>query len=198
MAVDILIVGEAPSRNPEAARSKQKMARFLGVPPSALAYGIPASSGGIAWLNLFFRPQPKIWNGKGSEFDQASARIAASELKAVVNNMPRSSRPQAIMLLGKRVGEAWTQRQLEELKFFKTVNPACDPARSPAIGVDAIPTYLVPHPSGVNRFWNDPANVTKAFLFYRRIRKQIFAWRAEPTKRGPTSSSARHRFRRSL
>jgi hypothetical protein len=35
--------------------------------------------------------------------------------------------------------------------------------------LQGVPAAVVPHPSGVNRWWNDPANVARASAFLRGV-----------------------------
>jgi len=76
--------------------------------------------------------------GKGDAFDGAAARCAAGQVKA---------RP--AILLGGNVGRAFLLPPGQPL--FRWRGGLC----------------LAPHPSGVSRWWNDPANVRRARRFWR-------------------------------
>lgn len=84
--------------------------------------------------------------GKGDAFPMAAARAAAGVLDV-------SGRP-LVVAVGKRVAAAMGLRRPE---YF-----------APAAW-RGVPLVVVPHPSGVNRWWNDPVNVGKMHAFMRSL-----------------------------
>ena len=141
-----LIIGEAPSMNgnpdkPITGRS----GRFL----AEVAWGddadVPRFLAGFERKNLLL-----AWPGhagKGSAWPITAARKAASTL------LPRLAGRTAI-LLGKRVARAFG---MARLGYFTLA-----PIRCGAAGIMPVWVVIVPHPSGINRWWNDPANRKKA------------------------------------
>ena len=61
-----------------------------------------------------------------------------------------------VLLLGRPVAQAFG---LGALDYFSPTRASLLGSSSPAI------VYVVPHPSGLNRWWNDPANVAQARRF---------------------------------
>lgn len=83
----------------------------------------------------------------GFEFDLAAARVEADKLQ---RNFKEG---QIVLLLGGRVAEAFG---VHDAYFVKN-------ALGPAEG------YIVPHPSGVSRWWNEHHNRVQAAEFLRGI-----------------------------
>lgn len=82
---------------------------------------------------------------KGFEFDHEAARVVAAGMVFV--------RGQRVVLLGRRVARAFA---LTEVYYFPQRLGEAD-------------AYVVPHPSGVNRYFNDPANVKRMEEFMHDI-----------------------------
>lgn len=134
----LLIVGEAPS------------SRGNGVVLGELVGRRLAEAGGISLddylertdrVNLFQRPLAR--------WDRVGARFHAS-LVAI-------DRTRRVILLGRRVAAAFSLAHLDVLRWYGPATTRLA-ARSLAI---------VPHPSGRNRWWNDPANRIQAERFLR-------------------------------
>lgn len=147
----ILLVGEAPSatsdpRRPLEGRTGAKLAALAGM--SMEAFGRR-----FALANLLHAYPGPGASGKGSAFPDEEARVAASQLRALLSVEPA---PRRIVLLGKRVARAFGER----------AEPLCAwrPAR---FGGRDVELAVVPHPSGVNKWYNSPENVAlvERFLF---------------------------------
>lgn len=80
--------------------------------------------------------------GKGDAFPIARARRAAGKFK-----------PAGVVLLaGKRVAEAFGERRA----YFEWFD------------LRGARAAVIPHPSGISHWWNEPANVARAAAFMRR------------------------------
>jgi len=139
-----LIVGQAPGRRsnpnePLSGKSGRRLAALCGL-------DLPAFLDRFDRVNLVYGwPDERA---KGDAFlGCVEARHAAAELA------PRLARRRAI-LLGHRVAAAF---HASDLPYFKWTR----------LG-DAM-IAVAPHPSGVNLFWNDPANVRTARRFWRSV-----------------------------
>jgi len=98
------------------------------------------SDASFVWRNLFSQPQGK--SGKGDAFPMKTARARAARFHFDSD---------VVMLLGKRVAAAFGAKT-DYFEWF-------DLRGSRAA--------IVPHPSGINRWWNDPVNVERARAFWR-------------------------------
>ena len=91
-------------------------------------------------------------SGKGTDFNVKAASCVAGELE-------RTFTPGlVVLLLGKRVAAAFKQTNVEYFRWF-----ALNHARA----------VVVPHPSGVNRWWNDPANELQMIKFMHSLVKEL-------------------------
>ncbi len=96
--------------------------------------------------------------GRGAAFPIDEAREAAVALSDRLVTHPWGKQFGAVFLAGKRVARAWglaTAQYLVEQPGFP------------------VPTYVVPHPSGINRWWNEPENRAAC----RALLEQYGAWR---------------------
>lgn len=80
--------------------------------------------------------------------------VRAAELARVLWNAPETQRAPLVVLLGSRVARAFGFVHAVHFEVYQTGGPA---------------VAVMPHPSGLNRFWNDPANVALAEAFLRRV-----------------------------
>ncbi len=165
----ILLVGQAPSRTSDpasalspAGRSGRRLLELSGL--SEEAFGARALR-----INLSDRWPGK--NGKGDRFprlidDGVLSLIAASAMIVFVG------RGVAERMLGASVA-----RELEPCCWYFSHRPR--------------KLYAVlPHPSGVNRWWNDAANVRRAKRFLREALSD--ARETRPSRRpGPRAPAAR-------
>lgn len=144
-----LLVGEAPSRK-HGKRNLQVclVCRTLNRQPVA---------GTMGWLRINHRqlfnfamaakhvnlldewPGP---SGKGSAFPIDNARFSAAEMRVGFYSYD------AIFLAGKRVAKVFNVKE----DYFERVP-------------GDIEMYVVPHPSGINTWWNDPCNRETARQF---------------------------------
>lgn len=138
-----LIIGEAPSKNEVTERPIEgRIGRRLAV-CAGLSFGDFLHH--FDRVNLLHERQEVF--GKGFTFDTVAARIEADRLRSSFG------REQTVLLLGGRVAEAFGVR--DEYFTRHVINDAN--------------AYLLPHPSGINRWWNDPMNMEKMNVFMRGI-----------------------------
>lgn len=140
-----LIVGEAPSRlgdpsKPITGKCGAKLAEFAGLTG-------PEFRRVFARMNLLQRWPGSA--GKGTRWDAAEARRLATEARR-----SRFVGRRTVLLLGWRVAAAF---EVRVEGYF--VQACCG-------GATAI---VVPHPSGVNRWYNEPANRKRMVRFMRRV-----------------------------
>ena len=127
----VVLVGEAPSRRSDPRRPLDgpcgsRLERLAEIPVGSLGDRCVAVNLLPAWPGR---------RGKGAAFPMAEARAAAAELVPLLEG-------RAVLLLGRRVAAA-----------FGVVDwPYLVPMRWEGGPVAAV----VPHPSGVCRWWNDP------------------------------------------
>ena len=135
----IVLIGQAPSRT--------------GDPSRPLASNKLAALCGLTKkeylrkfrrLNIFDAWPGK--NGKGDAFPLAQARIRAAQL---VKNLMH----ERVVFVGIKTAEAFSF-EFAPLKWQRFNNGAA---------------AILPHPSGVNRWWNDPGNRKMASRFMRAI-----------------------------
>jgi hypothetical protein len=100
-------------------------------------------------INLISRYGGK--QGKGDYFDVAAAKLAAAEVLVWLEAQPE----RVVLLMGRGVGRAFGLHRREYLQPFK-------------YGKHTF--VLFPHPSGVNRWWNEPWNVHAAQKLMARVR----------------------------
>jgi len=136
-----LLIGEAPSRGGSSsalAGAVGRWARLLGVDESSFA--------GLERANLLDR-----WPGpasKGSAFPLEEARLAGLELRQ------REAGRRRVIFVGKRVARAMGYANPPLLEWREDVG-------SPSLGSVAV----VPHPSGINRQYNDPELARRSARF---------------------------------
>lgn len=149
-----LLVGEAPSKNevteqPLMGRVGRRMADVCGVTYEQ-------------YLEMFDRVNllhvRQDTKEKGFEFDHAKAASAAHDL--FLNGTIKSDR--VVLMLGWRVTRAFFSGvEFKDRRYFSEHR------------VGTIKFYALPHPSGVNRWWNDPGNYTTACAFMRKIVSEL-------------------------
>lgn len=150
-----LIIGEAPSKNedvpqPIAGRVGRRLAECAGLTMEEFLAHFDR-------VNLLKDRQDT--DDHGFTFDHARASLEAYKLRE------KFTRDQIVLLLGWRVARAfsvpkrWHGRNglAVSLEYFVQYNIGDTEAR------------IVPHPSGVNRWWNDPANYKQACEFMQNI-----------------------------
>ncbi len=139
-----LLIGEAPSKNqtdphPLEGRIGRKLAECAG-----LSYD--------AYLDMFDRVNllavRQDTKEKGFEFDMKAARESA-----LLMRQSGIMRDRSVVLLGNRVAEAFGVRSI---RFF----------HGHPHGQGGM-LWVMPHPSGINRWWNDPDHHEAACSFMR-------------------------------
>src|SRR5258708_4171208 len=139
-----LIVGEAPGKGGDASKPVEGR---VGARLAACA-GLTFEE----FLTTFDRvnllqEQPQD-NGNGTDFNIKAAGRRARELELSLEQLP------LVMLLGKRVAAAFRMTRVE---YFQ------------AAFIGTVPTFVVPHPSGINRWYNDLDNELQMIRFMRGI-----------------------------
>lgn len=137
----ILVVGQAP-----AARMRSRRA-LDGASGDRLArlMGVADLHTHARVVNLLGR-FPGRAGDKGDRFPLAEAREAACRLR------PGAHR--AVILLGRGVAAAFGAGGWPFLEWRR---------------LGSVPAAVVPHPSGVNHWWNDPANLERACTFLKGV-----------------------------
>lgn len=132
------IVGEAPSM-----RTSRPFAGRSGERLAELAgTSLEALRDRYRLVNLLgYWPGPNA-SGKGSAFPMQEARPAAATLRLASGSL----------LCGRRVAAAFGLARAPYLEW---------------LSVDGRQVAVIPHPSGVCRWWNDPENVARARAFLR-------------------------------
>lgn len=142
-----LLVGEAPGKNevteqPLMGRVGKRMAALAGLTYDEYLERFDR-------VNLLHVRQDT--KEKGFEFDHAAASIAAHKLFLDGTIVPG----RVVVMLGWRVTRAFFS------PYYKAYFERYD--------CGDVAFYAMPHPSGVNRWWNEDENVRKASLFLRGI-----------------------------
>lgn len=152
MTTRVMIVGQAPGARNGARRAfegpcARRLAELVGVTKGELRRRARLTNLLGNW------PGNAGWRrgGKGDHFplDEARAAAARKPLAAGWN-----------LLAGHGVGEAYGIRNS---RYFHVHHLGWSEAG------EEIRAVVVPHPSGVNRWWNDEANVRVARRFFRRV-----------------------------
>jgi uracil-DNA glycosylase len=143
----LIIVGQAPGSNgspdrPLEGRSARKLAALAGVSE-------PEFLSKTERVNVLGRFPGK--SGKGDKFPMSEARKAASDLAL-------SFRGRSVILLGGGVRRAF-RFPGNRLFEWETVSA----------GGSEFLAAVVPHPSGVNRWWNEKSNRMMAGRFMRSV-----------------------------
>ena len=147
--IPALIVGQAPSRNsdprdPLTGRSGQRLMDLFDLPPSIYRSCFERT-------NLLKEFPGKA--GKGDLFDHVLALQTALQIKIELALFPRPF----VLLLGEKVAAAFG----EPRPIFRRFQ------------IHNVRAYVVPHPSGVNLWWNNPKNVRRAKRFFKRLKQEL-------------------------
>ncbi len=143
--VNPLLIGQAPSRTGD---PSQPLRGYCGMKLASL-FGISTAS----YLKRFDRNNlinhyPGK-NGKGDFFDLLEARDRAIDTTIMIAIIPRPY----VLLIGRNVARAFRKNQ----RYFERFD------------LHGSPAYVVPHPSGISRWWNEPGNRAKAQRFFKRL-----------------------------
>lgn len=144
-----LLIGEAPSKNevtetPIEGRIGKRLASYAGLSLEDFLTIFDR-------INLLHERQDT--REKGFEFDHDAARLEAFRL------YPTFKPGQTVIMLGRRVGNAFGAFG----EYFQAHRPRDNGAV----------IYVVPHPSGINRWWNDPQNCLQATEFMQKIVAEV-------------------------
>jgi uracil-DNA glycosylase len=123
-------------------------------------------------LNVFPWPLPKRASGKGDEFPIEKARQHAMMLRGATRNglIFREIWPNdAVILCGTRVWKAFQLPSSPEPLVPYLIKEGWDRFPSEGLGYEGWWAYMLPHPSGVNRWWNEPENVASAQRFLKAM-----------------------------
>ena len=136
----IIFVGEAPGGRPN--EDERPLAGRAGKFLAKLAGKEGVIPDHFETVNLLsYYPGT---SGKGSNFVASEAKVKAEKL------LTRLDGNEYLILLGRRVAGAFGQK---DLPYFKSkFVPPCW-------------VVVIPHPSGINRVWNDPKTVKQARIF---------------------------------
>lgn len=139
-----LLIGEAPSRTSDPKKP------FHGASGTYLAK--LAGLSGVIQLSYEFRLRNILqrWPGIGNAGEKGS-RFPIAKAKRVARKIPLEG---IVILAGRRVAKAFGLDHAPYFTFFE---------RGEAI------VAVIPHPSGANRFWNDPENRVIAAKFLRGV-----------------------------
>lgn len=141
-----LLIGEAPSKNathprPLEGRIGRRLADCAGLSYEAYLEAFER-------INLLQVRQDTA--EKGFEFDMRAARVEAQRLRE-----SGLLRERSVVLLGHRVAEAFN---LRGMRYFH----GCPSGMHGMI-------WVMPHPSGINRWWNEAENCKAACAFMRGL-----------------------------
>jgi len=138
-----LIIGEAPSKNQQL---EQPIEGRIGLRLASMAgLTLPEFLYHFDRVNLLHHRQDTA--AHEFQFDIEAAKGEAAALKTTFKS------DQIVILLGLRVADAFYAHH----DYF---------VQQMIGGADV---RVVPHPSGINRWWNDPANVQLAMVFMKNI-----------------------------
>ncbi len=147
----LVLVGEAPGRlsNPSMPLSGAATRRRL-----EWLFGIKAYDRALKF-NLFHAWPGKA--GKGDRFDVEAARPAAGAIKQSLYGVAVNW---TVVILGFRAARAFTSEP-SLLAYFKPWSFTAE-----------VTYVIVPHTSGINRWWNDEANRRRAIRFCRKVARE--------------------------
>ena len=159
----LLIVGQAPSRTSdprrplEGDRIKRALTGLLGIDEATYLREVER-------VNLLATWAPKESGGEGDAFDRALGRAAAA---CLANGHLRFPSQRHVLLLGRNVARAFDGVWTPPSRLADGV-PIRWHVRNQTVWV-----AVLPHPSGVNRWWNDPKNRRAARRFMRRLGRAV-------------------------
>lgn len=154
-----LLVGQAPSASAQGVlgASGARLAKLAGL-------GLEEYAARFARANLLDAwPGPAGRLGGGDAFDLADARAAWRDLLPHVHGRP-------VVLLGRHVARA---AGLADAPWWEWAALSWRPRRR---GWLRAQVAVVPHPSGVSRWWNDPDGVLRAAAWWSRLAATGAAW----------------------
>lgn len=162
-----LMIGEAPSKNehvpqPLSGRVGRRMAECCGMTLASFL-------GHFERTNLLKVRQDT--KEKGFEFDAAAGSNAAHEMADPAFSSFALHDDRVVLLLGHRVATAFGAANV----YFMEQH----------VGTRA-KVYVLPHPSGVNRWWNEPANLNTMREFMGVVVRENIKHRSDCASQGFT------------
>ena len=148
--VRILFIGQAPSRDTDGKPP------FTGRCGAFLAEKLLNMSQGEMLKCHDFKNVLSRWPGKGAggdKFPMAEARIAAEALIPLMKD-------RTVVLLGYNVARAFNIQAFTYLQCYVFRHRGVEVTQD---------MYVIPHPSGINRHWNDRTNIDEARKLLRFI-----------------------------
>lgn len=153
IARGLVLIGEAPGRSADPSK-----------PVPHLPLSSPSTRGKLIWLfgigaydralkfNLF-----SSWPGKSGKGDLFDVEAATPAMVAINRALDRIDVEWTVVLLGFRVAATMTKARPHLLEYFAPWS-TCNR------------TYvIIPHPSGINRWWNEKPNRDRAVRRCRKI-----------------------------
>lgn len=158
-----LLMGEAPARTmrpgdpPFSSQSGQRLRDLLGVDDLASRFDL---------RNLL-----ESWPGESGKGDAFPAEYAAHRAYDVVLELHE----RVVLFAGKRVAKAFGKGKLGyfQPQFTQVWNEEGGRVESLACRYVAV---VIPHPSGVNRWYNSESNRIQAQAFFRELDRAITSW----------------------
>lgn len=153
-----LIVGQSPARSgdgrPFTGASGMRLCRLLGIEEDYRAL-----TALVDLTNIFGDIPAKRPGIKGDVFDSDAARFIARNMLTTELNRGREH----FVLCGKKVATAFGVGSMDTLTSGVYVRPK-------SLGTHhLVSLHILPHPSGINLFWNDRDNISKASAFLKGI-----------------------------
>lgn len=164
----MILIGEAPGRG-----QGDYTRAFEGSRSGAFikdAFGPAFSANLSVRINVVQRSQRK--SGKGSAFDAERFELAVESTVANALSIAYDADPTDLYLLiaGKRLAKAIG---IPSPEYFAEVSlPLKYSEYEREIGLTS--AIVIPHPSGVNRWWNDKANRKVAASFAQRMNRRTW------------------------
>ena len=150
---NILLVGQAPSRTGLApletltpGSSSGRLLKMMGISKDEYLDN-------FVRLNLIDHYPGRLASGKGDKFPIHEAKRGA------VRILSQFAFPWKILCVGNKVAECFLPKT--RIKYYEWM--LCVSNYPPAVRDIAV----IPHTSGLNRYWNDPSNVKLAEKFLR-------------------------------
>ncbi len=149
-----LIIGQAPAKDTVgrpafSGKSGPKFAELLGVQHSELWKKFD-----VVNLIDYWPGQPNDKTKRGDAFPLAAARLVADGMRKFLHE-------RTVVLVGKNVARAFEVHSVDFFDWFVDVAGEGDRG--------FFKYCIIPHPSGISHFWNDPENVERARMFMRSI-----------------------------
>ena len=150
----VLIIGQAPAQkddpgNPLTGKTGLRLANYMDLHLEEFLTTFDRA-------NLFDKYPGKNEKGKGDAFPIQQATI--NSFKLLRDNPPDNYR--AMILLGKNVAKAFNLKDPEFLKWATTPQ--------------GLRYVVLPHPSGLNRWWNEKSNQKAALKFLGEMYDRYF------------------------